>query len=201
MEIEFVPLASFVLATTFSPGPNNISSASIGILCGFRDTFRYLVGIMVGFFIVMLLCGWVSSALLQLLPTLESPLRLIGAAYILWLAFHTLKASYGFSEDEQKLLGFNNGLLLQLLNPKVIIYGLALYTTFLSTIVVRPLFLLISALVLASVGFCAVSTWTIFGTAIRTHLKQQWVGQVMNTVLFLLLVYTAAELSGVFTIV
>ena len=36
MSIEMIPLISFVLVTTFSPGPNNISSASMGVLYGFR---------------------------------------------------------------------------------------------------------------------------------------------------------------------
>ena len=30
MAIDFIPLVSFVVVTTFTPGPNNISSASMG---------------------------------------------------------------------------------------------------------------------------------------------------------------------------
>ena len=69
MSIEMIPLISFVLVTTFSPGPNNISSASMGVLYGFRQPLKYLVGIAAGFFFVMLLCAWVSSTLLTFIPT------------------------------------------------------------------------------------------------------------------------------------
>ena len=40
----------FVMVTTFIPGPNNISSASIGVRYGYRETLKYLTGIAVGFF-------------------------------------------------------------------------------------------------------------------------------------------------------
>lgn len=197
MGIDFIALTSFVLITTFTPGPNNISSAAMGILFSYQKSLRYLLGITTGFFGVMLLSGWVSATLLQLLPAVEPILRFVGAGYILWLAYHTFKASYTFDEEQQALLGFANGFILQLLNPKAIIYGLTLYSTFLSGILHREFYLFLSALMLAGVAFCAVSTWTLFGAAIRTYLKRPWMKQLLNTGLSLMLVYTAVEISGV----
>lgn len=197
MDTDFIALASFVMITTFTPGPNNISSASMGILCGYKNTLGYLSGIATGFFLVMLLCGWISSTLLQVFPAFEDMLRFIGSIYILWLAFHTLKASYTFKEDQQALLGFLNGFLLQLLNPKVIVYGLTLYSTFLVEIVSNTFYLFISALAFAGVCFCAISTWTLFGATIRANLNRPRAKQILNIALSLLLVYTAIELSGI----
>lgn len=196
MNTDLIPLASFILVTTFTPGPNNLSSASMGILHGYRTTLRYLSGISTGFFLVMLLCGWISSTLLQLLPRLEGILRVVGALYILWLAYHTLKASYAFEESEGTSLGFSEGLFLQILNPKLIVYGLTIYATFLSDLVTSPLHLLLSALILTAVGFCSTSTWTLLGAAIRTYLNRPRANRVLNTALSLLLVYTAIDLSG-----
>lgn len=196
MDIDWIALISFAFITTFTPGPNNISSASMGILYGYRRTLPYLAGIVAGFFLMMLLSGLVSSTLLRVFPAFESVLRLIGAAYILWLAYHTLRASYAFDEEEQSELGFWSGFLLQLLNPKVIVYGLTLFSSFLAPILTYPLLLLIASAGLAAVGFCAISTWTLFGAAIRTYLDRPRVKQVLNTILALLLVYTAIELSG-----
>jgi cysteine/O-acetylserine efflux protein len=197
MNTNLIPLASFVLVTTFTPGPNNISSASMGILHGYRGTLRYLSGISTGTFLVMLLCGWISSTLLQILPAVEGVLRVVGALYILWLAFHTLKASYAFEEGERTSLGFSQGLLLQVLNPKLIVYGLTLYATFLAGVVTNYLQLLLSALIVTAIGFCSISTWTVLGATIRTYLDRPRAKQVLNTALSLLLVYTAVELSGI----
>jgi cysteine/O-acetylserine efflux protein len=158
MRMDMVPLASFVLITTFTPGPNNISSASMGILNGYKNTLGYMFGITAGFFVIMLLCALISTTLLQILPTFENVLRLVGAVYILWPAYHTLKASYTFQDEQQVSFGFSKGFFLQLLNPKVIVYGLTLYSAFLGRMLGSPVYLVISAVVLAGVGFCAVST-------------------------------------------
>ena len=93
MSIPMIPLLSFVLITTFTPGPNNISSASMGISYGYRKTFRYLVGITAGFFLVMLCCATLSHLLLQLLPAAEGYLRIIGALYICWLALAIFRSN------------------------------------------------------------------------------------------------------------
>ena len=182
MNSEFIALVSFVLITTFTPGPNNISSASMGILYGYKKTLRYLGGIATGFFLIMLLCGWISATLRQWLAGFEMVLRIVGALYILWLAYHTFKASYNFDEDEQPLIGFSNGFLLQLLNPKVIVYGLTLYATFVGGSVANPFYLLLSALAFAGVAFVATSTWTLFGAAIRTYMGRSQVKQQIKRI-------------------
>lgn len=198
MNIDIIALTSFVLVTTFTPGPNNISSASMGILYGYKKTLSYLLGIVSGFFLILLLSGWVSKSLLSLFPSFEVPLRIIGAIYILWLAWHTFRASYTFDEKEQALLRFSNGFFLQLVNPKAIVYGLTLYTTFLGNLAKSPFFLVVSAVALSVVGFAAISSWTLFGAAFRAHLNQPKAKQAINMILSLLLAYTALEISGIF---
>lgn len=112
-------LISFVLITSFTPGPNNISSASMGVLHGYKKSLNYLGGISCGFFFVMLVSGLVSTTLLAVFPPFESVLRIVGAGYILYLAYGILKASYTFEERDIRPLGFANGLMLQLVNPMV----------------------------------------------------------------------------------
>ena len=198
MDINLVPFLSFVLITTFTPGPNNISSTSMGVLYGYRRSLKYLLGIATGFFFIMLLCGLVSTTLLRIFPSFEWVLRLIGAAYIIFLAIETLRASYNFSKEDQPLMGFMRGMLLQLLNAKMIIYGITLYATFLGPLVNQPFYLVISAVGLASLAFLSVSTWTIFGAGIRTYLRLPKVQLWVNIILASLLVYAAIELSGLF---
>ena len=197
MSIEFIPLLSFVVVTTFTPGPNNISSASMGVLYGYRNTFKYLLGITAGFFFVMLMCAYVSSTLLKLMPSAEPVLRLVGAAYILWLAIGTARASYTFSSTGQAPMGFKKGFFLQALNPKVAIYGLTLYSTFLSSITGNPIALTVFAGLFALTAFCSTSTWALAGAAIKKHLHQPRVRILVNTILVLLLVYCALDLSGI----
>jgi cysteine/O-acetylserine efflux protein len=197
LDLNLTAFLSFVLITSFSPGPNNISTASVGVLHGYKRTLRYQMGISTGFFVVMLLCGWISNTLLEALPSFEAALRLFGAGYILWLAIETARADYTFDEGPQALLGFTRGLVLQVLNLKVIIYGLTIYATFLAPIADSPAYLVLSALFLAAVALCSTSSWALFGSAIRTYLRQPKIQKSVNLVLSLLLAYTAIELSGV----
>ena len=197
MTPEIIALISFVAVTTYTPGPNNISAASMGVLYGYKRTLPYMLGMVSGFFMMLTLSGLVSGFLLEKIPAFEIVLRIAGALYILWLAWHTLRASYTFDEEQAKPLGFIQGFLLQVLNVKVIVYGLTLYGTFLANKIPSVYHLVLSALLFASVGFTSVSLWTLFGAGIRRYLNQPKVRLVVNVVLALLLVYTAVDISGV----
>lgn len=189
---------TFVFITTFTPGPNNITSSSMGVLYGYRKSLKYMSGIVTGFFGIMFLAGIISQTLYAIFPSLEAVMRIVGAIYIIWLAYKTLKSSYNFAEDSSPVLGFSNGVLLQALNPKAWIYGLTLYTTFLASITNNVVFLLISAIFLAGVAFCATSTWALSGAAIKHYLKNPKIQKAINIILAILLVYTAVDLSGLF---
>ena len=196
MNPEILAFISFVLITTYTPGPNNISSASMGVLYGYKRTLPYLVGIALGFFVVLSLCGLLSGFLLEKIPAFEQVLRIVGALYILWLAWHTLRATYSFEEEDQKPLGFFQGFLLQVLNVKAIVYGLTIYSTFLADRVTSTLLLLLSAAILALVAFSSITLWTLFGAGIRKYLNRPKVRKIINITLALLLVYTAVDISG-----
>ena len=201
MNPEILALISFVLITTYTPGPNNISSASMGVLYGYKRTLPYLFGIALGFFVVLSLCGLLSGFLLEKIPAFEQVLRIVGALYILWLAWHTLRASYTFDEEEQKPLGFIQGFLLQVLNVKAIVYGLTIYSTFLADRVTSTFLLLLSAAILALVAFSSITLWTLFGAGIRKYLNRPKVRKIINITLALLLVYTAVDISGLLKLI
>jgi len=94
-------------------------------------------------------------------------------------------------------LGYRDGLLLQLFNPKVFLYGLTIYATFLAPITSNLILLFISAVFLASVAFCSTSSWAISGATLKHFLRDDRTQRIVNTILALLLVYTAIDLSGV----
>lgn len=194
MSTNLFTLFSFVLITTFSPGPANISSASMAVLHGYRKSLNYLGGLGTGVFCMMLLGGLISGSLLTLFPSLETVLRYAGAAYILYLAVGVLKASYTFTE-EGKPLGFLHGILLQVSNPKLIVYAFTLFSAFLAPISGNPVLIILAAMLLAAVAFSSVSTWALFGTVIKTTLHSPRVKAIVNIILALFLVYTAIELG------
>ena len=198
MTTSLLPVISYILISSFTPGPSNISSASMAVLHGYKNTLSYQAGLAAGVFLLMLLSGWVSTTILEIFPGIEPIMRYVGAAYILYLAFGILKATYTFTEEDSKPLGFLHGFTLQILNPKLFVYAFTLFSAFLATMTKSISVLLLVVTLLAMVAFCAASTWALFGTAIKTHLHRPSVKMVVNIFLSLSLVYTAISLTGIF---
>jgi cysteine/O-acetylserine efflux protein len=145
-------------------------------------------------FLIMFLSGLISTTLLHIFPALEPVLRYAGAAYILYLAFAILRASYTFENQAEKPYGFMHGVALQGLNPKLFVYAFTLFSTFLSQITQNIALLVISAVLLAAISFCATSVWALFGTLIKARLHNPWIKLIVNILLSLSLVYAAIAL-------
>ena len=196
MTISLLPVLSYILISSFTPGPANVSSASLAVLHGYKNTLRYQAGLAAGVFFLMFLSGLLSTTIVRIFPFFEPIMHYAGAAYILYLAFGILKASYTFTEKESRPLGFLHGFLLQILNPKLFIYAFTLFSAFLTTMAKDITSLLLMVTFLAVVAFCANSTWALFGTAIKARLQDPRVKMIVNVILSLSLVYTAISLTG-----
>lgn len=195
MAIDFLATFSFVCISTFTPGPNNISSAAMGALHGFKRTLPYLLGMVLGSLVMMLVCALAAASVLTLFPGLETGLRYIGAGYTLYLAYGLLKANYAFDSENVKPLGWANGFLLQVFNPKLIVYGLTLFSTYLAPIVVAPVLLVLTVVGLVLIGLCSIVLWAAFGTAIKRYMQFPRARLAVNVSLALFLVYTALDLA------
>lgn len=196
MQQSLLATLVFVFITVYTPGPNNITCAAMGVLHGYRKTLPFLIGISVGFYLVLVVSALVTGALLSAYPALESILRWVGAAYILYLAFSILKATYSFEEDETPPLGLMRGLLLQLVNPKLMIFLVTLFSTFLAPVAKQPGLLLLVGILFAINSFAATSLWTLFGSLIKNYLHHPRIRLAVNALLSALLVYSAIELTG-----
>jgi cysteine/O-acetylserine efflux protein len=197
MTTSLLPVLSYILISSFTPGPSNISSASMAVLHGYKNTLRYQAGLAAGVFLLMFLSGLLSTTIVKSFPSFEPIMRYAGAVYILYLAFGILKASYTFTEKDSEPLGFVHGFILQILNPKLFVYAFTLFSAFLASMTKNMVVLLVVVTFLAVVAFCATSTWALFGTAIKTHLQTGMLKMGVNIVLSLSLVYTAVSLTGI----
>jgi Putative threonine efflux protein len=194
MSINLLATVSYIVISTFTPGPSNISSASMAVIHGYKRTIYYQLGLAAGVFCLMTISGLFSTLLLKLFPSIESILRYIGAAYILYLAFGIVKASYTFAEENTRSLGLMHGFTLQVLNPKLTVYAFTLFSTFLAPIAANLPLVMFTAVVLAVTSFGATSLWALFGTAIQTYLHNPRLKIIVNIILSLSLVYAALSL-------
>ncbi len=51
MEILWLPLVTFALSSSITPGPNNIMLAASGVNYGFSRSIPHMLGVSIGFFI------------------------------------------------------------------------------------------------------------------------------------------------------
>jgi threonine/homoserine/homoserine lactone efflux protein len=183
---------SYVMLTTFTPGPNNIMSMSNACRLGFRRSLRFTAGVCAGFFVVMALACTFTVVLFRALPSVKPLMTVIGAAYILWLAYKTATAPLHAAEGAGDTGTFTAGALLQFVNPKGILYGITAAATFLVPYYKSPLTLGGFCLFMAVVSFIATSSWAAFGSLFETFLSRS--GKVVSWIMAALLVYCAVSL-------
>jgi len=202
--IDLASLFLFTFITIYTPGPANITSTSLGVRFGIKKTTNFLYGSGIGFTFTSLIGGLLSNLLLTIMPSIELVMRLIGGAYILYLAYKMLQIDYSFTQDKDNEqvsvqgFGFKYGFVIQLLNIKSIIFIITLYTTFLNPLIGKPFLIFLSAIILGIVGMGANFLWASLGAMISSILGQERIKKIVNLLLSLLLAYTALKLSGIF---
>ena len=190
--IPWYAFLTYSVVTAATPGPNNIMSMSNGNRLGFRGALPFNFGIWAGFTIVMVACTLFCTALSTLIPTIRLPMMILGAAYMLYLAWGTFRSSDVIQEDHSRE-GFLSGLLLQFINPKIYLYGiLSMEAYVLPYYEDRPVILFLFALLLAFIGFVFTLCWSAFGLVFRRLFSQY--ARIVNTIMALLLVYCAVSL-------
>lgn len=103
---------SYAVVTAVTPGPNNIMSMSNAGRLGFRKSFPFNLGIWAGFSVVMLASTFFCNMLSEVIPKIKMPMLIIGAIYMLWLAWKTVKGSAVIEEKQSKSSFLSGALLL-----------------------------------------------------------------------------------------
>ena len=184
------PFLVYVFVVTFTPGPNNIMAMVNGMRLRYLRMARFLAGIFTGFFIVMLVCGLLNVVLTGLLPSAEHWLKIIGALYMVYLAIHILRSGPpDDSEGENTSRSFKFGFTMQFLNVKVILYGITVFSLFITDTYKDPLTITVFAVLLAAVGFISTSVWAVGGNILRNLVRKNY--RIFNFVMAGLLIYTA----------
>lgn len=183
---------SYAVVTAVTPGPNNIMSMSNAGRLGFRKSFPFNLGIWVGFSVVMIICTFFCNMLSEIIPKIKTPMLILGALYMLWLAWKTLKSS-SVIEENYFQSSFFAGALLQFVNPKIYIYSIVSMEAY-----ILPYYqgewivLFLFALLLAFIGFVFTLCWSLFGSVFMLVFSKY--AKIANLIMAGLLVYCAISL-------
>ncbi|NLJ33519.1 MAG: LysE family transporter [Firmicutes bacterium] len=184
---------TYAIITAATPGPNNIMSMTSASKFGLRKSFAFNLGIWGGLSLVMLTCAMLGTSLHTVLPTIKMPMLIMGAFYILYLAWKTYKSSVAEIEENQAKNSFLSGLSLQFINPKIYIYGIvSLEAYILPAYQGNTMALFGFALLLSTIGFIFTLLWAMFGSLFRALFSKH--ANTTNGIMALLLVYCAISL-------
>ena len=125
------------LIFSLTPGPTVMMISAYGLKGGFRDALAAIAGTQTGNTLWYVICVTGLGALMTASPHLFQAIRLLGAAYLVWLGLSAIWKSFRATADEHgpKLMGkpYIQATLTQMGNPKAILFFGAIVPQFLDT--------------------------------------------------------------------
>jgi len=179
----------FGVIAAITPGPNNVMLTTTGLNFGVRRGIPHLLGICIGFPVMLALIGLGFGTLFQLYPVLHEVIKIIGIVYLLYLAWKIASSSGGISTVSQsRPINFWQSAAFQWINPKAWIMGssaLAAYTTLDDNFFVQVTIVCITFMIIT---FPCAGVWLVFGAGLQKFLRDPAHLKLFNIAMALLLV-------------
>lgn len=162
----------FAVATSITPGPNNMMLLASGVNFGFRRTIPHMLGIGFGFFVLLVCVGMGLGTLITSIPILETAMKVASGIYLLYIAW---KIGSSRAIGEQKEAGqvpmtFLQAAAFQWVNPKAWVMAVTAMSAYSdSSHPYQRVFLI--GVIFAIINVPCVSTWAGFGSGLRGWLS------------------------------
>jgi homoserine/homoserine lactone efflux protein len=185
------------LLVALTPGPAVICSMTQATRYGFRSSLAGISGIQVGNFVFFLCIALGIGTLLATATTAFTVLRILGALYLLYLGVRIIastiwRPALAPTQPASPATGhglFLQGLLIQLANPKALLFVSALLPQFIDPH--RPVIPQLALLVLITIAvdFMVLSSYAFFAhrsaAAFRTSRFSRWLERLFGATLVL----------------
>ena len=123
---EFTALLILTLAMSFSPGPNTTLATALAANHGIRRTLPFICAVPVGWAALLAVCTLGIGALVLAVPLLAWAVKLVGLAYLLWLAWKIAQSHQLRAAAAPLQVTFWQGAALQFVNIKAWMLALAI---------------------------------------------------------------------------
>jgi threonine/homoserine/homoserine lactone efflux protein len=185
--IDPLPFATYSFVMSITPGPNNVMLTASGATFGFRRTVPHMLGICVGCGIQLLAVCAGLGAIFSRWPELQTILRWVGAAYLVYLGWRMLGGGEARAGESARPFTFFEAAIFQFLNPKAWVMTLTAATLFLP----REFGLLAAGAYMVGtmvlINLPCISVWALFGSSLRTFLARPASRLVFNAAMALAL--------------
>ncbi|UWQ04130.1 LysE family translocator [Aliiroseovarius crassostreae] len=183
----FTAFLAFAFVSSITPGPNNLMLMSSGANFGFHRTVPHMLGIGIGFTVMIVLVGAGLMQVFDAVPVSYTVLKGLSVAYLLWLAWKIARA--GAPRQGQAgaaPMTFLQAAAFQWVNPKAWAMALTAISAYAPDRTLQAV--LVVALIFGAVNLPSVSVWTILGQQIRRVLTNPARLTAFNLIMAALLV-------------
>jgi threonine/homoserine/homoserine lactone efflux protein len=190
----FLALAAFAFVSSITPGPNNLMLMASGATFGLRRTLPHMLGVALGFGLMVFLVGLGLAGLIATIPAAGLGLKLVSVAYLLYLAWRiatAVPAEPGTRPDGRPF-SFWQAAGFQWVNPKawtMALGAVALYAPDRSIAAVG-----LVAAVFTAINLPSVSVWAAAGSQMARLLRSPQALRRFNLAMALLLVASLAPI-------
>jgi threonine/homoserine/homoserine lactone efflux protein len=176
---ELLPLMSYYLVMSATPGPNNVMLAITGANEGGRGALPVILGIQAGLFVqTMLMCVGLGNVFVAY-PMVQQALRIGGALYLVFLAWKLTSAPVAGAQG-RKPVSFAQAAAFQALNPKSWLRSITVASVFVPAGDNTVAGALLAAAAGVMVGIPCNAMWALFGVSIRRLLAQPRTQRLFN---------------------
>ena len=180
-------LAAFAFVSSITPGPNNLMLMASGANFGFRRTVPHMLGVGLGFVVMVMLVGAGLIQIFDTYPISHTILKVVSVAYLLWLAWRIANAApKAPGEATGTPMTFLQAAAFQWVNPKAWTMALTAVTVYTPDTTLRAIGVV--ALVFGAINLPAVSSWTLLGQQMARVLTNPARLTLFNWTMALLLV-------------
>jgi len=187
----FFALVSFYFVMYITPGPNNAMVLTSGLKFGFVKTIPHMSGITIGHILQLILVCLGLGKIFQVFPEIQRVLKIICAAYLLYLGYKIIGSFSKIKEDDSRPLKFHEAALFQIVNPKAWTISSMVASGFLpkdENLIFSILYIAAIALIICPLS---ISPWAAFGSSIRDLVKNNKLKALIEYFLAFLLLITA----------
>lgn len=180
-------LAIFAFVSSITPGPNNMMLMASGANFGFRRTLPHMLGVAIGFAVMVALVGLGLAGLLEAVPGSAAALEMMSLIYLVYLAWRIATAAPPGPGQASagRPLSFLQAALFQWVNPKA--WAMSLTAIGVYAPDQGPAGVLIVALVFGAVNLPSVSAWAALGDRLRGFLRRPGRLRLFNVTMAVLL--------------
>jgi len=187
----FFALVSFYFVMYVTPGPNNAMVLTSGLKFGFAKTIPHMSGITIGHILQLILVCLGLGKIFQVFPNIQNILKIICAAYLLYLGYKIIGSFSKIKEDNSRPLKFYEAALFQIVNPKAWTISSMAASGFLpkdENLIFSIFYIAAIALIICPLS---ISPWAAFGSSIRNLVKNNKLKALIEYFLAFLLLITA----------